>query len=40
MDRVVQQLEDEGIDKFNKPYDSLISNLEKKRRDFCFVRAC
>ena len=31
IDRVTQQLEDEGIEKFNKPYDSLIQTLEKKR---------
>lgn len=32
LDRVTQQLEDEGIEKFNKPYDSLLSTLEGKRR--------
>ncbi len=31
IDKVTQQLEDEGIEKFNKPYDSLMSNLERKR---------
>jgi transaldolase / glucose-6-phosphate isomerase len=30
MDRVTRQLEDEGIEKFNKPYDDLMANLEKK----------
>jgi hypothetical protein len=28
---VTQQLEDEGIEKFNKPYDDLIKTLESKR---------
>ncbi len=40
LDRVTRQLEEEGIEKFNKPYDSLISNLEKKRESFCFAEAC
>jgi len=40
LDIVTRQLEDEGIQKFNKPYDSLISNLEKKRDSFCFAKAC
>jgi transaldolase len=40
LDRVTQQLEDEGVEKFNKPYDSLISNLAKKRESFCFAKAC
>jgi transaldolase len=39
LDRVTQQLEDEGVEKFNKPYDSLISNLAKKRESFCFAKA-
>ncbi len=30
IDRVTQQLEDEGIDKFNKPFDKLLATLEKK----------
>jgi transaldolase len=30
IDRITQQLEDEGIDKFNKPYDDLMANLGKK----------
>jgi transaldolase len=32
LDRVTQQLEDEGIEKFNKPYDSLLCTLEAKRQ--------
>jgi len=31
LDEVTQKLEDQGIEKFNKPYDSLMANLEKKR---------
>jgi len=31
IDRITEQLEEEGIEKFNKPYDSLILTLEKKR---------
>jgi len=31
IDRVTQQLEDEGIEKFNRPYDSLMETLSKKR---------
>jgi len=31
IDEVTRQLEDEGIRKFNEPYDSLMSILEKKR---------
>ena len=30
--QATRQLEDEGIDKFNKPYDSLLQTLEEKRR--------
>ncbi len=30
--QATRQLEDEGIDKFNKPYDSLLHTLEDKRR--------
>ncbi len=40
LDKVSRQLEDEGMEKFIKPYDSLISNLEKKRRSFCVTEAC
>jgi transaldolase len=32
LNQVTQQLEDEGIEKFNKPYDSLLNTLEKKRQ--------
>jgi hypothetical protein len=32
LNRVTQQLEDEGIEKFNNPYDSLMRTLEAKRR--------
>jgi transaldolase len=31
IDQVTQQLEDEGIEKFNKPFDDLMANLEQKR---------
>ena len=31
IDRVTRQLEDEGIEKFNKPYDDLIETLAQKR---------
>ena len=31
IDNITQQLEDEGIEKFNKPYDSLMETLKKKR---------
>jgi transaldolase len=31
INQVTQQLEDEGIEKFNKPYDDLIKTLENKR---------
>jgi len=40
LDKVTQQLEDEGIANFNKSYDSLISNLRKKRDSFCLAEAC
>jgi transaldolase len=32
LNQVTQQLEDEGIEKFNNPYDSLMRTLEAKRR--------
>jgi transaldolase len=32
LDKATQQLEDEGVEKFNKPFDDLMENLEKKRR--------
>jgi transaldolase len=39
IDKITQQLEDEGIEKFNKPYDSLMSNLEEKRNSACLTEA-
>jgi transaldolase len=33
LDQATQQLEDEGVEKFNKPYDSLLRTLEDKRRE-------
>jgi transaldolase len=33
LNQVTQQLEDEGVEKFNKPYDSLMCTLEGKRRE-------
>ena len=33
IDQVTQQLEEEGVEKFNKPYDSLMETLEKKRNE-------
>jgi transaldolase len=33
INQVTQQLEDEGIEKFNKPYDSLMDTLASKRRE-------
>jgi len=33
IDRVTQQLENEGIEKFNKPYDDLMTNLAEKRAE-------
>lgn len=32
LDRVTRQLEEEGIEKFNQPYDSLLCTLEGKRQ--------
>ncbi len=32
LNQVTQQLEDEGVDKFNKPFDSLMSTLEAKHQ--------
>ena len=40
MDKISGQLEEEGIEKFNKPYDSLMASLEKKRRAWCLSEAC
>jgi transaldolase/transaldolase/glucose-6-phosphate isomerase len=31
IDTLTQKLEDEGIEKFNKPYDMLLAGIEKKR---------
>ena len=31
IDRVTAQLEEEGVEKFNKPYDSLMETLKQKR---------
>lgn len=31
IDQVTQQLEEEGVEKFNEPYDSLMETLEEKR---------
>ncbi|MGA8179838.1 MAG: bifunctional transaldolase/phosoglucose isomerase [Desulfobacterales bacterium] len=31
IDKITQQLEDQGIEKFNKPYDSLMETLKTKR---------
>jgi len=31
IDQVTQRLEDEGIEKFNRPFDDLMANLEKER---------
>jgi transaldolase len=40
IDKATQQLEDEGVEKFNKPYDSLMLNLKEKRNNFCIAKAC
>jgi transaldolase len=32
LNQVTQQLEDEGVEKFNQPYDKLMRSLEDKRR--------
>ncbi len=32
LNQATQQLEDEGVDKFNKPFDSLMNTLETKRQ--------
>ena len=31
IDQVTRQLEDEGIEKFNKPFDDLMASIEEKR---------
>jgi transaldolase len=33
VNQATQQLEDEGVEKFNQPYDNLINTLRGKRRD-------
>ena len=33
LNQATQHLEDEGVDKFNKPFDSLMGALEGKRRE-------
>ncbi|MFQ5767733.1 MAG: hypothetical protein ACE5ID_07095 [Acidobacteriota bacterium] len=33
MDRVTADLVDEGIEKFNKPFDELIASLDRKRAE-------
>ena len=33
LNQATQQLEDEGVEKFNQPYDSLMCTLEGKRRE-------
>ena len=35
LDQVTQQLEDEGVEKFNKPYDSLLGSLAVRREAAC-----
>lgn len=32
IDKITQQLENEGVDKFNKPFDKLLEELEKRAR--------
>jgi transaldolase len=39
MEKIAGQLEEEGIEKFNKPYDSLLASLEKKRSAYCLSEA-
>ena len=33
LNQATQRLEDEGVEKFNQPYDSLMCTLEGKRRE-------
>jgi transaldolase len=33
IDQLTQQLEDEGVEKFNQPYDKLMQSIEKKRTE-------
>lgn len=37
IDEITQQLEDEGIDKFVKPFDQLLESLEERRASFIAV---
>ncbi|RYY30628.1 MAG: transaldolase, partial [Sphingobacteriaceae bacterium] len=32
LDKITQQLEDEGIEKFNQPYDNLLAAIEKQKQ--------
>ena len=38
IDKITQELVDQGIEKFNKPYDSLMETLEKKRSSASKIR--
>jgi transaldolase len=40
LETITRKLEEQGIDKFNKPFDSLISNLRKKHDSICLAEAC
>ncbi len=40
IDEVTRRLEDDGIEKFNRPYDSLMSNIQKKRSGSCLPGQC
>jgi transaldolase len=31
IDKITQQLEDEGIDKFNKPFEKLLQSIEDQK---------
>ena len=33
LNQATQQLEDEGVEKFNKPFDSLMDTLNAKRQE-------
>jgi transaldolase len=37
IDQVTQQLEDEGVEKFNQPFDKLLDTLERNRADILTV---
>jgi len=32
IDKITQQLEDEGIDKFNKPFEKLLKAIEEQKQ--------